>query len=791
MLDAVALVYRTNGGSVKFAYVTLLPALGAPINGYPSPTTLAQDANLAVTIWPQSTQLLMVGLSDSVGGTHITARKATDLTQEFAPVLAHAATDDVRNLSGIVSSGTTSTFFLEIEGSSPQFNRVVANTVTVAGTLGTETDVARSVGLTSKLFLVDSGVYAQMAYDTPLQGTTFIIRQDGFIFSRVNAGTSGGLTTRSVLPEVSIPEAYKFTIPATIKSAFVTEANVTFSRTGIVRYHHDFTDRQPVSLSTDTGLYLVSGMVQAYDGVSFFEQGYHVYPEGMVGTPSSGGSMGAGQYQYVFLWEWYDDRGQIHRSAPSVPLTVTSGASGQVSWVVPTLRLTARKGNRTAPILAVYRTLEIGANGGSLFLRVSSRITPGTNNGIVFNNPAVDTVTFVDQLADSSIVANEYLYTTGNVLENLPPEPCTAGTVYKGRIVLNSTDGTGLSQYSKFAAPGEAPSFNPALNIAIDLEGGDITGYGVIDDKLILSKAKAKWVTYGEPASNTGINGTLAFPERIADSSGVQAPLSVLASEFGMFYRGERGYYLLSRSLQEEYAGAAVEDFGGLSPAGAIAVENLQQLRFYHKDGECLIFDTFFKAWSSFAQRECEGVVVWNGIPATVNTDGEVRVEDGGSGFTDNSSYTSMAIETGWISMAGVQGYQRAWRLLLLCRYMSPHRLMVRIATDFSEAWKQTVYVDPQVGLNTTPYGGQTYGQGQYGGQSGSSASAPSLDEVYQARIHIEPQKCQAIKFSIEDLQEGGNFGTGEGLQVNGFALEIGAKVGAFKPHAAKTFGGT
>jgi hypothetical protein len=791
MLNAVALVYRTNGGSVKIAYVTLSPALGNPINGFPSPQTIPQDASLAVAVWPQGSQQVMIGFSDAATGTFLAARTAATLDQSFAPVLAHAATDDVRNIGGVISSGQTSTVLMEIAGSLPQFNRVVKNTITETGVLGTETSVARSVGLLSKPFVSAGAVHAQMAFDTALQATTFIIREDGFILSRVNSGTAGGLNTRSGLAEVSTALSDVFLIPATVKSAFVTEGNVTFSRTGVIEYTHDFRVRQPTNLSTETGLYLLSGMAQTYDGVSFFEQGYHVYPEGMTFITAGGGSMGAGDYQYVFLWEWYDDQGQIHRSAPSIPQSVTVTANQQVTWTVPTLRLTARKGSRSAPILAAYRTQEIGANGGTLFLRVSSRITASSTNGIVFNDPNVDTITFIDQLADSSIVANEYVYTTGNVLENLPPEPCTTGVFYKGRIVLNTADQTGLSQYTKFAAPGEAPAFNPNLNIPIDVEGGDVTGYGVLDEKLIISKLDGKWVTYGEPASNTGINGSLVFPQRIADDGGVTHPVSIVRSEFGLLYRSLKGYYLLSRGLEDEFAGAAVEDFSSLTPSGAISSPTLQQIRFYHTDGECLVFDTFFKTWSTFAQRECTGATLWKGLPTIVNAIGEVRVEDGGSGLTNNSSYCSMAIETGWISLAQVQGFQRVWRLMILCRYVSPHKLLVRVATDFSDAWKQIVYVDPQTGLNTTPYGGEDYGQGMYGGQGDSSASNPSLDEVYQARIHIEPQKCQSIKFAIEDLQDGTNFGTGEGLQVNGFALEVGAKVGTFKPHAAKTFGGT
>lgn len=790
-IGIVALVYRTGGGALKAAYVRLTPALGSPVFGYPSPTTIAEDPATALTVWPNADQKLMVGYCNAVNGTRMVALKAPDLLPSFAPVTVHANTDVVRNITGLISSGTTSTYLLEITGASAHFNRVVTNTLTTTGTAGTEASVMRTVGLASKAFLYAGQVHAQMVFSSTLQSTFFVIREDGFILSRVASGVAGGLTARSVLPEVVSPETNVFLVPSAVKSAFITEDNTTFSRTGIIRMNHNFTGSvAPYTISTDSAVFLLSGIMQAYDGVSFFEQGYSLYPENMTSVIAGGGSMGAGNYQYSFVWEWFDDRGQIHRSAPSVPLPLTVAANAQVTWTVPTLALTARLGLRTAPILAVYRTKEIGANGGSLFFRVSSRITASSTNGIVFNNPAVDTLTFIDRLADASIAANELLYTAGNVLENLPPEPCSAGVQYKGRIIVNSTDGTGACYYTKFNPAGEAPSFNPVLNVTVDAEGGDIDDFGVLDDKLILQKDSAQWGTYGEPAGNTGTNGTLAYPERIAVSTGVSVAGTTIRTQFGLMYKTTSGYMLLSRGLQEENVGDAVEDLKGLTHSTSLAVPSENQIRFYHTDGECLVFDTVFKTWSTFEARRCVEAVLWQGVPTTIGADGIVRTEDAAAQFVNNGSYIPMKVETGWISLAGLQGYARVWRLLILCQYKSPHKLIVKIATDFEPAWKQLEYVDPTVGLNTTPYGTGVYGTGMYGGQSTSSIDAASLDSVYQARIHIIPQKCESIKISIEDIQVAGAVGSGEGLELNAFTLEVGAKVGAFKPHAAKTFGG-
>jgi hypothetical protein len=786
-LNAMGLAYRTTGAQTKFAYVTVTPDVGSPLNGFPNPTTLAEDSENCITCWPNGDQTLVVAFHNTANGTRVTARKAANLLQSYAPVTLHASGTVARNVCGIIFESTDSRVFYELVGTSAQKNLVMTRTVALSGVLGTATTVRRSIGLASKPLVRDEGVYVHATFDTPLQATYYLIRHDGFIAARMNYGSGGGLTARSVLPEVMNPEDGVYQAVATIKSRFVTEGNVTFSRTGVIQYQHDFErDVAPPTVNTDKELLLLGGMVQSYDGVSFVELGFNMFPEALIAVQSAG-SIGAGGYQYVFLWEWFDNQGQLHRSAPSIPVDVTITGNKRVAWTIPTLRLTAKMGVRSAPVLAAYRTLEIGANGGDVFYRISSRVTAGGDNGLFLNNPAVDTIAFTDNLGDANILSNEILYTNGGVLENFPPEPCSAGVSFKGRIVLNRTDGSGICVYGKSTPPGVGVAFNEALQLVTDPEGGDVTALGVLDDKLVFDKTYAKWASVGEPATDTGIGGTFSDPERIATSTGCVLPRTVVRSEIGLWYRSAKGYFLLSRGLQEEDVGAAVGDEqAALTPSAGILVPKLNQIRFYHSDGACLVFDTYFKVWSVFARREAVDATVWKGNPVIFQSDGVVRVEDGSYPFTDRGVFYPMKIVTGWISLAGVQGFMRVWRLLLLCNYKSPHKLLVRIATDFEPAWKQVDYADPAEGVNAVAYGESTpYGdEPVYGGGDDETG----LDSVYQARFHVVPQKCESIRLSIEDVQSGPDFG--ESFQLNAISLVVGAKKGGFKPHAKRSFGG-
>src|SRR5256885_15532762 len=147
-----------------------------------------------------------------------------------------------------------------------------------------------------------------------------------------------------------------------------------------------------------------------YDGISPVEHGFHLFPEPVtVATSTTGGLIPAGTFQYVVVYSWTDNQGQIHRSAPSIPVSqVTTGATSSNTLTIPTLRLTAKQGTRAPVVLEVYRTQ---SNTGTFYL-VSSITAP------TLNDPTVDTVSFVDTLADTAIQGNALLYTTGGVVEN-------------------------------------------------------------------------------------------------------------------------------------------------------------------------------------------------------------------------------------------------------------------------------------------------------------------------------------------------------------------------------------
>src|SRR5690606_28599716 len=92
------------------------------------------------------------------------------------------------------------------------------------------------------------------------------------------------------------------------------------------------------------------------------------------GLAISGSPIAAGTRQYSVLWYWADAQGRIHRSAPSVPVSVTSGSAGWIglNWICSPLT------NRPAETCGfeIYRTI----NAGSTFYKVSDIKTYDPND---------------------------------------------------------------------------------------------------------------------------------------------------------------------------------------------------------------------------------------------------------------------------------------------------------------------------------------------------------------------------------------------------------------------------
>lgn len=239
----------------------------------------------------------------------------------------------VRNITGAVLS-TTATIFYEITAVLDYNHFIRKNTLTLTGTVGTPSTLIRSVGLASKAFSFNLNIYVSVVYPSSIQGKFFLIDQTNRVALRYSgeANLGGGLTSKSVLPAMNsvTSDTFQFAYLQVDAITFSPQTNdgittqVATTQNGVMQGLVMF-DGSSIFSTIELGanLNITGGIPSIYDGNSIIEQGFNLYPENISGNYRVlGGGLSHGQYQYRVTYEWLDNFGQTHRSAPSVPLTI-------------------------------------------------------------------------------------------------------------------------------------------------------------------------------------------------------------------------------------------------------------------------------------------------------------------------------------------------------------------------------------------------------------------------------------------------------------------------------------
>lgn len=744
----------------------------------------------AVTISGAGTVLSVnLGPSNTI---YVTFYNGTDLKcgiynnglgQLHAPFTVESSPGTVKNITAYKLTDNTGIQVLYgISNASTHKYRVRQNSVLAGGTAGTAASFLRSVGLASKAWTYtdedgNENHYVGIVHDSTLQATFFVARHDGLVIAKQQATLAGGLTTRPILPNVWSANDEVFAYAILNKTQLISENSTIFTPNGVAKTSVDFTNQDSFTAAQlGNNLHIVGGILSMYDGQSVVEHGFHLYPENLSGSDSAtGGSMSDGTYQYVAVYEWTDNFGQLHQSAPSVPLSVVvngGGSSQSVTVTVPTLRLTAKAGDRTNVSIAVYRT----ENGGELFYRATSLTSP------TYNSTTADSVDFVDTLTDAALVSRQILYTAGGVLEHFAPPASSAICVYKNRIVLGGLEDPNEIWLSKELKKGEPIAFSDEITKTVEPTGGDVSTVFVIDDKLIVSKPDHYFYIAGDGPNNTGLEGGFSEPTFVTADVGFTNAQSLVRTPDGVMGSTGKGLYVIDSSLTPFYIGAAVEAFNGLMITSANLIPDTNQVRFTTSAGAALVYDYEEKQWSTFTAHEAKDAVVWQGRFVMLKRNGAIWKENP-SIFKDAGAAIRRRIGTGWLALASVVGLQRVYRVALLGEYKSPHKLRVRVGYDFSPAYSDAIPFNPDTSLEISRFGdGATYGaDATYGGPNNS----------YRVSAHLRIQKCQAIRFLIEEEITGATEGSQEAFSISALGLLVGVKQGMGKFKSSQNLGTT
>lgn len=475
----------------------------------------------------------------------------------------------------------------------------------------------------------------------------------------------------------------------------------------------------------------------------------------------------AQDYYYQGIYSWTDNQGNAFRSAPSIPIKqTTTGSTSTNTITFPTLRLTYKASVK----LALYRW----STAQQTYYEVTSIASP------TLNDPTVDSVTIVDSLSDASILGNAILYTTGGVVENIGPPACSALALFDDRIFLIDAENPNLLWLSKQVIESTPVEMSDLLTIyvapTLSAQGstGNLKCLGAMDDKLILFKKDAIYYINGTGPDNTGANSQYSQPIFITSSVGCENPQSIVLEPQGLVFESDKGKWLLGRDLSTQYIGAPVEAFNSVPVTSAVGVPGTNQIRMTSESGLTLMHDYYYQQWGTFSNAPAVSSTLYQGAHTYISQIGQVFQETPNT-YLDGATPVLMSFKSGWINLAGLQGYQRAYYLYLIGTYLSPHKLVVQIAFDYNPSPIQTLMIQP---TNFSPVYGQdlTYGSGNpYGGSL-------SLE---QWRIFFKQQRCQSFQISVSELYDP-SYGVvaGPGLTLSGMNCVVGIKKG-YKPMRA------
>jgi len=667
---------------------------------------------------------------------------------------------------------------------------------TGAGTASSPTVVARSVGLASKPFIAANGTtYMFVAYgdmnqspatDNSNQPTYFLIDDSGQIFLKLAYSNGGGYCRSFVLPNVTAIDS-SFYFPYLITD-FLTTVNkgtnlpsgspvsAIYTQTGINLAQFSIDTINQYSSQIAGALHLTGGQLWEFDSVKPVEHGFHLYPENVsvVGSATSG-SMTAQKYYYVFTYEWTDNQGNLHRSSPSIPVSVTLTSDTSVDINVPTLRLTYKDTTNPVRIVA-YRW--------SVAQQTYYQVTSITNP--ILNDTTTDSVSGNDGYSDAEILGNPILYTTGGVVENIGAPASIASTLYGNRMFLIDAEDRNLLWYSKQVIQSVPVEFSDLFTIYVSpttgVQGstGDMTALSAMDDKLIIFKKNALYYITGIGPDNTGANNDFSNPIFITGTVGCDNPDSIVLTPTGLMFQSDKGIWQLGRDMQTTYIGAPVESYNSQTVMSATAIPGTNEVRFVLGNNITLMYDYFFAQWAEHTNINAISATIHESVHIYLNSYGNIFQENSES-YKDGSIPVLMSLTTSWINVAGIQGYERFYFANLLGTYFTPFTLSVSLAYDYNSSATQAVIVRPD--NYSKSWGDEAqWGSGpQWGGGPGN---------VFSARVFPEKQKCQSFQVTIQEVFDPSlGVEPGQGLSLSGLALIVGMKRGFRTSRASRSFG--
>jgi hypothetical protein len=359
-------------------------------------------------------------------------------------------------------------------------------------------------------------------------------------------------------------------------------------------------------VETPAGLAFSGGVTQAYDGEQMVENGFLWAPEIVdIEVTAMGGlatDLDGLEYHYYVNYIWPDNRGGVHRSGPSRPVSAVLSDNNFATLRVRCANL-SMKDDRTryptsAPIaIEVWRTYAVGGDfdtdptgtylfrsvfGGTVITSQELEDTPNSDPGEFF-------VEIEDELSNA-LIANNQLAPYQLDLDSLqwvppppiPHQPSGCACLWQNRLFVYDTEGRSIAWSEEILPLGtryEWPYFLDAARFRLDAVGR-VVAMAPMDSALVVYTRDAIYALTGDPGAG-GSTPSMSL-QVITTGIGCVEPRSVVTYPEGQFFQSAKGIHKLSRGQGIEHVGAAIEDVvrAAGSVRGAVHLDDTHQIVF-------------------------------------------------------------------------------------------------------------------------------------------------------------------------------------------------------------------
>lgn len=500
-----------------------------------------------------------------------------------------------------------------------------------------------------------------------------------------------------------------------------------------------------------------------FDGKQVIEQGFLHRPQKLRavvqpyvdGTnPAPTGTLPAGTYYYIATYEWQDHAGNEHVSAPSEAVSAAVANLGDlVSVYIPRMQLSQKNDIK----IALYRTESATSSAYKRLATFNNSTTAWgaptlgsetrqfDDNGDTYNATSLDH-SYQDKDDATVLVGQQELYTSGGELPVEPPPPYRHAAIFQSRVfVVPRSYETEEIRYSKEIISGIAPEFNSVLSFSVTTEGGRITALAALHDKLIIFKRNQVYGTHGRGFASNGSGVNFVDPYLLSEAIGCINHTSVVLTPVGVMFLSDDGIYVIDKQFQVRPVGRRVKyhtDREVITASSLVAADN--HVVFFTWNGPALVYNYLYDQWSTWTDHEARS--------ATVTREGDIYFKDSendtvfvqdqveGFDYIPAQTRTSMTIDTSWLSLAGIGGFKRVYRALLMGENLAAHLLTVKTAYDMAPVWVDSQDFDS---ASIKPF--------DYTAHYGEGLPLAFDDNAYMLEVHGSRQKCTAFRYRISD----------------------------------------